>query len=110
MWAKLYILSSRFVTTEDLTLNWKVHHGLSQLDQVTVLGYFCIYCCLHKIRRSDAFRVFVKSILSLLSFRIFVCLLFTLFFFFAFVFSALHRVQFQEDLSQILELVFTEVR
>lgn len=34
----------------------------SQLDQITVFGYFCIYCCLHKIRRSDALEAFVKSI------------------------------------------------
>lgn len=52
---------------------------LSQLDQITVRT-FCIYCCEHKIRRSDALRVFVTSILSLISLRIFVCLLFPLLF------------------------------
>lgn len=50
---------------------------LSQLGQITVLGCFCIYCCLRKIRL-DALGAFVKSILSLLSLRIFVCLLFSL--------------------------------
>lgn len=65
----------------------------SQLDQITVFGYFCIYCCLHKIRRSDALEAFVKSIYPYFLRGFFVCLLF----FLAFVFSGVHEVQVQKD-------------
>lgn len=54
----------------------------SQLDQITMFGYFCIYCCLHKIRRSDFFKAFVKSIYPYFLRGFFVCLLFSLLLFF----------------------------
>lgn len=70
-----------------------------------MLGYAYIYCSLHKIRRSDAFSVSQGLFYSCFPrgslFAFFALLLF---------FSVLHRVQIQEDLSQILESVFTEIK
>lgn len=74
-------MSSGFVTTRDRTWNWKFTMCLSQLDQITVLGCFCIDCYLHETKRSDSLRVSVKSTLSLVFGGFSVCLLFPLLFF-----------------------------
>jgi len=40
VWAKLEILSSGFVTTKDLTCNWKVHRVLESAESVYCVRIF----------------------------------------------------------------------